>query len=493
MAEPGSNPLARKKIPTWSQRAHLLDGEQHLIVEMIQPNICLITINRPEVKNAMSHRTRAQLFNQLQINDQDPDVRVTIIRGAEGNFSSGHDFDTNRDEILPFFEPEIDGQTSRHVLNGYFMMNDLAKPVVAMVEGEAIGGGLELAAACDVCICAEDAIIGYHPVRGQGLADYQVLPWLCGMRNAMELMLTNKPMTGIEAAAKGFATEVVPTAELEERTLNLAARIAKIPSDLLAFNKKSVHRAFEAQGMRTNLRNGVDLEALMFKAPGAKMLTVRRGPQKGTPAAERVPPPRPMPISAPIHAPAVAAQAVSAKSEEKPQKTKPQLMQAKLTQEPAQKRPAPPAKAPVTTPIRPTAPPAVATKQSSKPSTPAATGAATKPISVATATKPTTATPSAAPNPVSSKTPTAAAAPAKPVAAQGVKSASAPAATPIKKPTAQKPVVTSTSESSSSIAKPASPINKGRTEEVEEDEKAVHVHLHEAVHIHFGNHTPSKL
>ena len=119
-------------------------------------------------------------------------------------------------------------------------------------------------------------------------------------------------MTGIEAQAKGFATEAVPAVELEERTMNLALRIAKIPSDLLAFNKKSVHRAFEAQGMRTNLRNGVDLEALMFKAPGAKMLTVRRGPQKGVAPGQRVPAPRPMVV--PSGPAAVAAQAVSAQS-----------------------------------------------------------------------------------------------------------------------------------------------------------------------------------
>lgn len=182
----------RKKIPTWAQRAELLDGEQHLIVEKPQPFVSLITINRAETKNLMTHRTRAQLLNQLQVNDQDPDIRVTIIRGAGGNFCAGFDFDTNREEVLPFFEPDIDGQTSRHVVNTWFMMNDLAKPVIAMVEGEAIGGGLELAAACDVCVCAEDAVLGYSAVRGQGLADYQVLPWMCGMRNAMELVLTNK-------------------------------------------------------------------------------------------------------------------------------------------------------------------------------------------------------------------------------------------------------------------------------------------------------------
>lgn len=150
----------KRAITPWVDRVKLIEGESHLLVDSPAQFVSRITINRPQFGNTMTQRTRAQLFNQLQINDQDPDVRVTIIRGANGNFCDGYDFDSNREEPIPFYEAEGDGQTQRSVLNGYLMMQDLAKPIIAQVEGNALGGGFELAAACDVCICAENAILG---------------------------------------------------------------------------------------------------------------------------------------------------------------------------------------------------------------------------------------------------------------------------------------------------------------------------------------------
>jgi len=441
-------------------RAALLQDPQHLLVDRPLPNVCRITLNRPHEQNMLTQRTRAQLFNQLQINDQDPDVRVTIIRGAGADFCSGNDFDTFRDEPLPFFEPEGDGQTQRNVLNGWFMINDLAKPVIAQVHGEALGGGMELAAACDVCIVAEDASIGYPAVRGQGLPDYQIYPWLCGMRNAMEIMLMNRPMTGVEAGQRGFATEVVPTAELEARTLDFAARVAKIPADLLAFNKRSVHRAFETMGLRTNLRNAVDLESLMFKAPGAKILTARRVQARRAPG-EAPPKPSLPPPAARQGGATVAAQAVS--STEAPGDKPPR---------PAVPKPAAaaaPAKA--VGPARP-APPKPAATAAPKP----AATAAPKPAATAAPKPAATAAPkpaaTAAPKPAVAAKPTPG-----PVAKPAAAAAKTPAATPIKAP----------------AAKPAA----APAAQDGEDAGEVHIHLHQPVTINIvgsaQKKTPSKL
>jgi enoyl-CoA hydratase len=479
--------LSRKTAPTWAERAALLEGEQHLIVDLPAPNVSRITLNRPECHNLMTHRTRAQLFNQLQLNDQDPDVRVTIICGAGGNFSAGHDFDTFRDEPLPFFEPEGEGQTARNVLNGWFMINDLGKPVIAQVEGEALGGGMELAAACDVCIVSEDATIGYPPVRGQGLPDYQIYPWLCGLRNAMEIMLLNRPMTGLEAMQKGFATECVPKAVVEERTIEFAKRVAKIPADLLQYNKRSVHRAFEAQGIRTNLRTAVDLESLMFKAPGAKMITARRGP-----AARKVPgapPPRPnttpslpRPVAKPSGA-AVGASAVSSNAStttstnNTPQKSVP-TPQAKAVATPTPPtKSAPPVSAPrkVVGPVGGAATPSTANKSA----TPMKSTAAT----AATSTKPTT-------------TPATANKPAAPLASKSIPATpqkSATTATPSKPPLSS--TITTTTKPASTI--PASMKKKDDVVVESNNEDSVptttttkagevHLHLHDAIHIHIG-------
>jgi len=76
-----------------------------------------------------------------------------------------------------------EGKFQRHVLAGWFMMMDLAKPVIAQVHGHCLAGGSELAAACDLVYCADTAKIGYPAVRSMGLPDMQIFPWLMGMRN----------------------------------------------------------------------------------------------------------------------------------------------------------------------------------------------------------------------------------------------------------------------------------------------------------------------
>jgi len=173
-----------------------------------------------------------------------------------------YDLSMNRSVPLPMFESEGDGQFQRHVLNGWFHMMDLGKPVIAQVHGYCLAGGSELAAACDLVYCGESAKIGYPPVRSMGLPDTQSFPWLMGMRAAMKIMLTGDTMSGAEA---------VKHAELEDAVLDIAQRVAKIPADLLAFNKRSVHRAMETMGFRDHLRTGTDLQALSFHTPSSRI------------------------------------------------------------------------------------------------------------------------------------------------------------------------------------------------------------------------------
>jgi enoyl-CoA hydratase len=105
---------------------------------------------------------------------------------------------------------------------------------------------------------AEDAQIGYPAVRF-GVPDMQYHAWMMGMRNAMESVLTGDSMTGIEAARNGFANRAYPAEELEERVLQVAQRIATIPSDISQINKRTVHRAMEVMGMRAAIRSGTEL------------------------------------------------------------------------------------------------------------------------------------------------------------------------------------------------------------------------------------------
>jgi enoyl-CoA hydratase len=94
--------------------------------------------------------------------------------------------------------------------------------------------------------------------------DNQFHPWLLGMRTAMEMFLTGDAITGAEAAAKGFANRAFPAAELEERVLEIAERVALVPTELNQINKRSVHRAMEIMGIRAAIRAGTELQALAF-------------------------------------------------------------------------------------------------------------------------------------------------------------------------------------------------------------------------------------
>jgi enoyl-CoA hydratase len=235
-----------------------------LLVDDPLPGVRRLTLNRPAKRNALNNALRARLFEALHAADRDPAVRVSILRGAGLCFSAGYDLASSVLEEQPYFSAWGDGLWPRHVVQGWFDIWDLAKPVIAQVHGYCLAGGSELATACDLVYVADDAQIGYPPVRLMSPPDMQFHPWLVGMRQAMELMLTGDAISGAEAARIGFANRAHPAAELEARVLEVAARVAKIPPDLQQLNKRSVHRAMEIMGMRAALRAGTEIQALGF-------------------------------------------------------------------------------------------------------------------------------------------------------------------------------------------------------------------------------------
>ena len=221
-----------------------------------------ITLNRPEKRNPLSNALRTELFDALESGDRDESVRVMIIRGAGGNFSAGYDLKSDVSQGQPFHTSGGIGNWPRHVVEGFFHIWDLAKPVISQVEGYCLAGGTELATACDLVYVAEDAKIGYPVVRSISPPDNQFYPWIVGMRRAMEMMLTGDSISGLEAAESGFANRAFPAADLEEEVLRIAERVALTPSDLQQFNKRAVHRQMDAMGIRAGIRAGTEMQAL---------------------------------------------------------------------------------------------------------------------------------------------------------------------------------------------------------------------------------------
>lgn len=238
-----------------------------------------ITLNRPDKRNPLSNELRRELFHALESGDADPDVAVMIIRGAGGNFSAGYDLKSDVSKNQPFYTAGGIGNWPRHVVEGFFHIWDLAKPVIAEVRGYCLAGGTELATACDLVYVAEDAKIGYPVVRAISPPDNQFYPWIVGLRRAMEMMLTGDSISGIEAVQSGFANRAFPADELEDRVIEIASRVALVPSDLQQFNKRAVHRQMDAMGIRAGIRAGTEMQALatFTQSTQAHLAELRKG------------------------------------------------------------------------------------------------------------------------------------------------------------------------------------------------------------------------
>jgi enoyl-CoA hydratase len=238
-----------------------------------RPHVRRLTLNRPEKRNALSNDLRRELFAALEAADRDKEVRVIVVRGAGSCFSAGYDLsEEGRHQSLPFHTASGAGQWARHVVEGCFRIWDLAKPVIAQVHGWCLAGGSELAAACDLMYVAEDAQIGYPPVRSMSPPDNQFHAWYCGMRPAMEMMLTGDAIDGREAVRAGFANRAFPADTLEAEVLGIAERIAKIPTDVQQMNKRSVHRAMEIMGLRAAVRAGAEIQALALTTESSRAM-----------------------------------------------------------------------------------------------------------------------------------------------------------------------------------------------------------------------------
>ena len=275
-----------------------MDGNEYSdILYETKDRLAIITLNRPEKMNALSHRLRSEVFDALKTAEANADVRVIIIRGSGRAFSAGYDLgganqtddpgsymDTRSG--LPSVGPIHPGQAQwpQHLLSGYWQIWELAKPVIAQVHGYCLAGGTELATFCDLMFVAEDAVLGYPPVRAMTTVDMVYHPWHMPMRKARELLYTGDSISGEEAVRVGWANRCYPADRLSEETERFAARIANIESDMLLMSKRGCNRAYEVMGIRTALAVGADIQGLSTYRPSGKQFgTMLR--EKGLKAA----------------------------------------------------------------------------------------------------------------------------------------------------------------------------------------------------------------
>lgn len=199
--------------------------------------IRVITINRPERRNAIDRPTADALEAAFAAFDGDDDVDVAVLTGAGGTFCAGADLKAPAEGNASRFEP-----TGPAPLGPTRMM--LSKPVVAAIEGHAVAGGLELAIWCDLRVAAADSTIGVACRRwGLPLADGGTvrLPRLVGQGRALDLILTGRNVDGLEAHAIGLVDRVVPRGEALHAAIDLARQIADHPQWCLRNDRLSTY------------------------------------------------------------------------------------------------------------------------------------------------------------------------------------------------------------------------------------------------------------
>ena len=229
----------------------------NLLVEK-RESIAYVTVNRPKVLNALNAATMEELRSAFHEIKNDDGVRVVILTGAgEKAFIAGADI-AELAQQDPILGKEYT-QRGQSVLN---LIENLRKPVIACINGFALGGGCEIAMACTMRLASKTAKLGQPEVKLGIIPGYggtQRLPRLIGKGRAMQMVLTGEMITAEEAYRLGLVNEVTEAADLLPRAQQLAAKI-------IANAPLAVQYALEAinKGMETSLSHGLYLEATLF-------------------------------------------------------------------------------------------------------------------------------------------------------------------------------------------------------------------------------------
>lgn len=208
-----------------------------LVLDEDHGRVRVLTLNRPDARNALNAELRQELIQHLHEAINNAAVGAIVLTGAGSAFAAGADVK----ELLARSSEE-----QRHFLQPphiYSVIEDAPKPVVAAINGHAFGAGLELATACDVRVCSEDAKLG-QPEINLGLipggGGTQRLPRLVGRGQAARLILTGKPVTGLEAHQAGLVDVVVPRADVVSQAIALAQDMAQHDPVALAAAKRAL-------------------------------------------------------------------------------------------------------------------------------------------------------------------------------------------------------------------------------------------------------------
>lgn len=254
------------------------------------PGVLLVTMDRPERRNAIDDAGHAEILRVLLEIDDDADVNVAVFTGAGGTFSGGGDVSVRLPDEPG---PRADALHRMYERNVTTVQRLLAvrKPLVSAVEGAAVGAGLRLALLADISVAAEDArLIDGHTRLGVTAGDHSALLWplLIGMARAKHLLLTSAEVSGAEAGRIGLVSLAVPPGTALDRALEIAAGLAAGPQFAIRGTKRVLNHWLRAAAPA--YEQSAALEALNFLHPdgseGLAAIREHRPPSFPTGAGE---------------------------------------------------------------------------------------------------------------------------------------------------------------------------------------------------------------
>lgn len=231
------------------------ESDERLIIAETHGAVGVITFDRPKVLNALNPTLIAQVADQLEAWDADPAVKVALLTGGDRAFAAGAD-------IGDMAERGAIDMDERDQFRDWDRIKRVRMPLVAAVNGFALGGGCELMMTCDVIVAGESAQFGQPEIKLgviPGAGGTQRMARAVGKAKTMDLCLTGRFMDAREAESLGLVSRVVPVENVQREAMDVATEISRMSAVALRAAKRAVNAAFE-----TTLDQGIEYERRHF-------------------------------------------------------------------------------------------------------------------------------------------------------------------------------------------------------------------------------------
>jgi enoyl-CoA hydratase len=234
----------------------------------VDQKVGIVTLNRPDKLNALSMELRLELEQVLRRADEDPATSVIVLRAEGRSFCVGFDIGGGHDRSKTPWRHDALKYRERLAVSLRALMTpwNLDKPVIASVQGHALGGGCELAMFCDLTIAADDAQFGEPEILFSQAGPGIVMPWIIGHKRARELLYFGQLIDAKTALDLNMINRVVPRDALRGTTLKYAKRLTLISPEALKATKRAINRGIEDSGFRNAIQSGLDVVAPLYAA-----------------------------------------------------------------------------------------------------------------------------------------------------------------------------------------------------------------------------------